>query len=160
MKRLIYAAEDWRTDTSDSMINAFRSIMAENKDKQDDPEVGIFWYDTVNDELFGIKSALAEDVSYKHTDLFKHRAKTCTALHENVWKKEHFRGKDDRFNGDYTRIPRGRVFEVEDVGFYVCVGRWIRQYPQAQDEILQEFNLPEDTKFKIDSHWDLGHGWS
>jgi hypothetical protein len=52
------------------------------------------------------------------------------------------------------------IGEVENKGFVVCVGHWITQYPSAKAEILKEFNLPKDTKFLIDSHWDLGHSWS
>lgn len=161
MKNYIHQSEDWRTDTLDPQINAFRELMAENMQYQDDPYVGIFWYDTRNDELFGVKSALAEDVPYKLTDLFKNRARTCTPLHEKVWEKEYYRGKDQRFRGDYTKVPRGRVFEVEGQGFVVCVGSWIHAYPEAKALILDEFNLPEDqTVFKIDIHWELGHGFS
>ena len=160
MKRVIRTNDDWRTDTADDRINAFRQIMADNKELQDDPEVGIFWYDTKNHELFGIREALAEDVPFKYTSLFSSRARTCTPLHEQVWRKEHFRGADSRFNGDYTKIPRGRVFEVEDQGFVICVGSWINDYPEAVDIIIDRFELPEDSEILIDSHWELGHGWS
>lgn len=162
MKRYIPSqSEDWRTDTEDPQINAFRQIMKENAALQDDPYVGIFWYDPKKNELFGVKSVLAEDVPFKLTDLFDRKAKTCTPLHEKVWRKEHYRGNDPRFNYDYTKVPRGRVFEVEDEGFYVMVGSWIEKYPQAKELILDEFELPEDnTTFKIDIHWELGHGWS
>lgn len=161
MKRWTHeVSQDWRTDTDDPEINAFRQLMADNREYQDDPYVGIFWYDTNRQELFGIKSALAEDLPFKYCSLFPHKAKTCTPLHEKVWQKEFYRKKDPRFSGDYTKVPRGRIFEVEDQGFVVCVGQWIKDHPEAKEEILYEFNLPEDTEFKIDEHWDLGHGWS
>ena len=162
MKRLIYNTEDWGTNTDDPEINAFRSIMLENKEYEGDPYVGIFWYDTYNDELFGVRSALAEDTEFKMTDLFPAKARTCRPLHENVWKKERYKQKPDpRFNRDYTKVPRGRIFEVEGQGFVVCVGSWINEYPQAKQLIIDEFDLPKDqTRFKIDTHWELGHGWS
>ena len=56
--------------------------------------------------------------------------------------------------------PRGRVFEFKDEGFIVFTGSWINDYPEAKDEIIYEFQLPADTKFVQDEHWDLGHGWS
>jgi hypothetical protein len=47
------------------------------------------------------------------------------------------------------------IFIVENVG------DWIKDYPSCKDLILIEFQLPKDnTEFVIDSHWDLGHGWS
>lgn len=42
MRRWIHASEDWRTDTYDDEVNAFRELMASNIDKQDDAEVGLF----------------------------------------------------------------------------------------------------------------------
>ena len=69
--------------------------------------------------------------------------------------------KDKRSNGNYTLVPRGRVFEFKDVGYVVFTGEWIDNCPEAKDLILFEFNLPEDkTEFRKDSHWDIGHGWS
>lgn len=162
MKQLIHSSnEDWKTDTSDSMINAFRQIMAENAQYEDDPYVGIFWYDFRKNELFGVREALAEDTEFKQTSLFKNRARTCRPLHEKVWRHGYYSKEDPRFIGDYTKIPRGRIFEVEGEGFIVCVGSWILDYPEAKQKIIDRFSLPEDrTKFKIDIHWDLGHGWS
>lgn len=160
MKLEFEKSEDWRTDTGDPMINAFRELMSENIDHQDDPYVGIFWYDVESDDLFGVRSACVDDLQFYHSNLFNANVKTCTPLHNKVWDKESRRKKDRRFSGNYTRVPRGRVFEIEDVGFVVCVGEWINEYPQAKELILDEFQLPEDTEFKIDSHWNLGHGWS
>lgn len=161
MKRYIPASEDWRTDTDDPEINNFRQIMIENADHQDDPYVGIFWYDTRNEELFGVVKSPAADLPFKSRDIFAKPAKTCQALHENVWRKARYKKKPDpRFNRDYTKVPRGRVFEVEGQGFVVCVGSWIDEHPEAKELILDEFELPEDTEFKFDIHWELGHGWS
>ena len=154
-------SSDWATDTDDPMINAFRETMAFNAKYANEPYVGIFWYDTANQELFGVKSVSVEEVKYRESSIFKSFVKTCTTIDRNVWKKEAFRGKDKRFSGDYTQIPRGRVFEVKDKGFFVCVGKWINDYPEAKKEIIFEFQLPEDkTQFMIESHWELGHGWS
>ena len=165
MKRYIHKKEipdsqDWKTDTSDNTINAFREIMAHNNQYVDDPYVGIFWYDTENQELFGVYSVLAEDVDYYYSDAFGAKVKTCKPLHYALWQKRANKNKDSRFQAKYTDVPRGRVFEVENQGFIVCVGKWINDYPEAKTEILYEFQLPNDTKFVIDSHWDLGHGWS
>lgn len=161
MKKWKHESEDWRTDTSDQTINVFRELMANNIDKQDDPQVGIFWYDPQNEELFGIKSVPVNDISFYKSSLFDDaEVKTCTPLHYKVWDKEYHRGKDKRFKGDYTLVPRGRVFYVKDEGFIVVVGDWIDVYPEAKQEILYEFDLPEDTEFRKDVHWNIGHGWS
>jgi len=161
MKRWIYENEDWRTDTDDNLINAFREVMTANIEKQDDGEVGIFWYDPKENELFGIKSADVDDVPFYKSTLFDGaEVKTCRPLHYKVWEREYHRGKDARFKGDYTLVPRGRIFYVKDTGFVVIVGDWIDDYPEAREEIIAEFNLPEDTKFKKDVHWSIGHGWN
>ncbi len=165
MKRYIYKkaipnSEDWKKDTDNEMINAFRDVMAYNNEFQDDPEVGLFWYDIENDDLFGVYSILADDAIYYHSDYFHSNTRTCKPLHYSIWQKEYNKGKDDRFQQEYTSVPRGRVFEVENRGFVVCVGKWINDYPQAKNLILYEFQLPDNTEFIIDSHWDLGHGWS
>lgn len=159
MKRLIFS-QDWDTTTNDPEINAFRELMADNIDKQDDSYVGIFWYDVNNNELFGVKSAALEDVNFHKSTLFDEEVKTCRPLHYSVWDKEYHRKKDPRFSGDYTLVPRGRVFYVKNKGFIVVVGDWIDKYPEAKNEIIYEFNLPDNTEFKKDEHWNIGHGWS
>ena len=151
---------DWATDTDDAESNAFRELMSMNDSLKDEPSVGIFWYDTENDELFGITSTLAQDVPFQKSTLFDSPVKTCRKLHYQTWSKEFHRGKDRRYQGDYTKVPRGRIFEVDGQGFVVCVGEWINDYPSCKQLVLDEFDLPEDAVFKIDSHWDLGHGWS
>lgn len=160
MKRVMYAA-DWSYDSEDDSVNAIKELMHENISRQDDPEVGIFWYDPEDESLFGVKSADVNDVDFYKSNLFDgQEVKTCRPLHYKVWEKEFHRGKDKRFRGDYTLIPKGRIFYVKDEGFVVIVGDWIDDYPEAKDEILYEFNLPKDTKFKKDVHWNRGHGWS
>ena len=153
-------SEDWRTDTDDPMINGFREIMAYNNQFQDDPSVGIFWYDPDTESLFGVYSVLASDCKWYHSETFGANARTCNPMHYALWQKGVNKGRDPRFKNDYTSVPRGRVFEVENQGFVVCVGNWINQYPEAKAEILEEFQLPDDTTFEVDSHWDLGRGWS
>lgn len=155
-----YIRNDWDYSSSDE-INALKELMASNISKQDNGEVGIFWYDPEKDELFGVKSADVDDVKFYNSSLFNNvEVKTCRPLHYKVWEREYYRGKDKRFQGDYTLVPRGRVFYVKAQGFVVVVGDWIDTYPGAKEIILSEFNLPTDTVFKKDSHWNIGHGWS
>ena len=152
--------DDWLYNSSDD-INVLKELMQENISKQDDPELGIFWYDTQEDELFGIKSADVNDVPFYKSSLFDNmEVKTCRPLHYKVWEKEYHKGKDKRVSGDYTQVPRGRVFYVKDKGFIVVVGDWIDEYPNVKSLIKTEFNLPDSTEFRKDPHWNLGHGWS
>lgn len=135
--------------------------MSESFSKQDDPMVGSFWYDPIKKELYGVSSTLAEDVPFYKSNQFNDEVKTGRQLHEKIWQKEFYRKKDNRFSGDYTQKPRGRVFEFKDKGFVVFTGEWINKYPEVKKLVIEEFQLPKDkTEFRIDSHWDLGHGWS
>ena len=137
----------------DAMVNSF--------DSQEDPCVGPFWYDPKNDELFGQSLTLASDRPFFKSSQFGAEVRTGHSLHKTIWSKKSRQGKDKRFSGDYTQIPRGRVFEFKGKGFKVFVGDWIDKYPSAKEQIIDEFSLPEDkTEFVKDSHWNIGHGWS
>lgn len=158
MKRVF--SDDW-ISTGSGIVDSFKDVMDSNIDIQDDPYLGIFWYDINSCELFGVKSCLADDVPFYKSNLFDEKIRTCRPLHYKVWEKEHHRGRDRRFQGDYTRVPRGRVFQLESGKFIVMVGSWIDDNPEAKELIIDEFQLPEDsTEFQIDIHWELGHGWS
>ena len=137
--------------------------MSANRGKDDEPKVGIFWYNRATNQLYGV-------VSHRVSDYSKANASdgriTCSEMHEDVWKKE-FRkqkyqyGGQGPFVGAYQDKPRGRVFYHIDNGtFEVAVGKWIEEYPQAYEEILKEFNLPPDkTTAKYAYHWDIGQSW-
>ncbi len=44
--------------------------------------------------------------------------------------------------------------------FEVAVGKWLNDFPQAYQLILEEFNLPpEQTKPLYAVHWDIGMSW-
>ena len=153
--------KDWETNTNDPIINTFRELMIESNEYVGEPEIGIFWYDINKNELFGVYSIPAGTVQFQKSNYFRGNVKTFSKMHYAVWKKEQYKKKDNRFQGNYTLVPRGRVFEIEDRGFLVCTGDWITKHPEAKNEILFEFDLPEDkTEFIIDEHWDIGHGWS
>ena len=69
-------SEDWRTDTDNNMINVFREVMKYNNQFQDDPNIGIFWYDPNEKELFGVYSVFVDDVDYFFSLIFNAEA-TC-----------------------------------------------------------------------------------
>lgn len=144
----------------DDNVNAAIEVMMSNMYMQDDSDVGCFWYDTKLNELFGVNAVPSSSMSFYHSNQFNADVRTGPRLHQSIWKKESIRCKDKRFNGDYTLIPRGRVFEFKDQGFVVFTGDWINEYPEAKSEILLEFNLPNNTEFRIDEHWNIGRSWS
>ena len=144
----------------DNEVNSAIEVMMNNFDKQNVPNLGPFWYDVEKKEVFGNVMSPCTDVNWYESPQFKCKVKTGTKLHQTIWQKNFFRGKDKRFSGDYTQVPRGRVFQFED-GFKVMTGSWIDRYPEAKEEIIFIFDLPEqNTEFVKDSHWDIGHGWS
>jgi len=123
-------------------------------------EVGLFWYNPEDEELFEIHSMPVATV-------VRDNRLTYPKLHKTIWSKLHFRALDRKEKGlsydpvylnNYTQIPRGRVFFKEDT-FYVFVGSWITD--KIKKMIINQFNLQKSKViFKIDRHWELGHGWS
>lgn len=87
-------------------------------------------------------------------------------MHEDIWKRE-FRkqkySKDGKgpYVGAYQDKPRGRIFyNMEADTYEIAVGKWIEEYPQAYDLIIDEFNLPREKTFaKYAVHWDIGMSW-
>jgi len=122
-------------------------------------EVGIFWYHPVLEELFEVHSMPA--TSLKKGEL------TYPKLHKTIWQELHFSTLNKKEKGfpydpvylsDYTQVPRGRVFFKEGK-FHIFVGSWITD--EMKELIIKRFNLQECTViFKIDTHWEIGHGWS
>lgn len=126
------------------------------------PKVGIFWLDPNNMNLFGVQKGDTEQYDNGSNLIM------FPKLHKTFWQKQHQRAlaKNDEnsifYNEhDYTKIPRGRVL-VLNGNYIVKVGNWVNSVNLEEfREILQdEFSLPDDFKIEIDSHWDLGHGWS
>lgn len=149
------------SESDENLVGSAYDIMKFNEDYQDDAYVGAFWYDPDHNELYGVKASPAEDIPYYMSKQWEREVRTGRALHKDIWAKEFRRKKDKRFSGNYMLKPRGRVFEFKDQGFVVFTGQWIKDYPDAKKEIIEEFQLPRDnTEFKMDSHWDIGHGWS
>ena len=143
--------------------NDFINIMKEGL-HNDDPKVGIFWYNPSRNELFGVVALSLNDSEVCDCP----KGKTCNILHKKKWQieyrnlkyKEH---KDNTFPyiGAYENKPRGRIF-YKDNKFIITVGSWINEKDnyRAIDLIEQRFDLTkEDTEIVEDSHWDIGSGW-
>lgn len=145
-------------------INLMKGFMDNGK-----PKVGIFWYNYNDNILFGVEKGDAELYTNQGNQI------TYPKLHKTYWQKQHFRAVKKGDTGsifykehNYTLIPRGRIFLEDDI-FYVNVGSWINGQINGQncidkdklrELIIDEFNLPDDFVFRIDYHWDIGHGWS
>jgi hypothetical protein len=138
----------------EEMINEMSQYLLDDK-----AEVGLFWYNPTDEELFEVHSIPA--TSLKKGEM------TYPKLHKDIWAKLHFRAKDRKKNGlsyesiylvDYTQVPRGRIFLKDDT-FYILTGSWITD--TIKNMIIEQFNLQNcEIIFKIDSHWEIGHGWS
>jgi len=121
--------------------------------------VGLFWYHPIEEDLFEVHSIPV-------TSLKKHES-TYPRLHKTIWQELRFRTKsrikkglshDPIYLEDYTKVPRGRVF-FQDGKFYIFVGSWITD--KIKKQIIKHFNLQKcEVIFKIDRHWEIGHGWS
>lgn len=145
-------------------INLMKGFMDNGK-----PKVGIFWYNYNDNILFGVEKGDAELYTNQGNQI------TYPKLHKTYWQKQHFRAVKKGDTGsifykehNYTLIPRGRIFLEDDI-FYVNVGSWINGQINGQncidkyklrELIIDEFNLPDNFVFRIDYHWDIGHGWS
>ena len=110
------------------------------------PSVGIFWYDSTDHSLFGVRK---KELTPREVEEAAEKGKpfiNYPHLHRQVWAKE------------YT-LPCGRVAWTIDK-FIVLVGHWAEPIQDELTELLeQEFSLPY-FEFVYDEHWDLGHGWS
>lgn len=143
-----------------------RRLMESNRGKDNEPKVGIFWYDPRKNDLFGVRSHRVSDY-VKSNSPSEFGSVSCSEMHEDVWKKEFYRQKYKNggvgpFTGAYEMVPRGRIFyNPEDNVFTIAVGSWIEQYPQAVSLIEEEFNL-KDTKHEVKTahHWDIGQRWT
>ena len=122
-------------------------------------EVGIFWYHPLSEELFEVHSMPASTLPKGQL--------TYPKLHKTIWQKLRHSAKNKQKKGliydpiyleDYTMVPRGRIFFVKNK-FHVLTGSWITD--KIKKMIIKQFNLQKcNIVFTIDSHWDLGHGWS
>jgi hypothetical protein len=131
-------------------------IMDHMRSFDDNPSfVGFFWYDSENNELFGVRT-----IPVNQAPTFNGK-KTYNQTHKSYWQRElHRSSKDKRIKGDYTMTPRGRVYQLQDKTFEIYVGNWIDKYQAELTELIkEEFNIDE-FMFVIDEHWDIGHEWS
>jgi hypothetical protein len=118
-------------------------------------KVGIFWYNKEKDSLF-----LVQTVDCKYAPSYNGK-KTINTLHKFVWQKSEIKGE---VCGDYTEIPRGRVFFNEKTNtFEIMLGHWAEEYglDHIVDLVINEFDLQNQKVVSIfDKHWEIGQGFS
>jgi hypothetical protein len=141
----------------------YRSIvmqaMMDNLGSQEEPKVGIFWYNSSSDELFGVTKIEISELSFNSNGL-----KTVKTLHKNWWQKQRMRDEAKGnslsvYISDYTKIPRGRIFQTKDGQFQIMCGSWMNDH--IKDLVIDEFDLQgQDVVILVDKHWEIGHGWS
>ena len=145
------------SQADDDLAERTMETMAQNLETQNNPKVGIFWYSPVNKSLFGV-IAIDKD-SYSKPNVGGGLI-TCKELHEDVWKRNQ---QNDRsfYVGDYRQTPRGSVFYSPDEDkFYIMVGSWINENPEAIDLIIDRYDLSNcNVEVKISIHWEIGMGW-
>ena len=110
-KNVIFMSEKERVD----ILN----MMKDNFDLQDEAKLGIFWYDEQNDKLLGVTKIEAIDVPFPSG---QSERKTIRSLHKSWWKKQEMKYRQGLevnaiFAQDYTKIPRGRLFQRRDGTF-------------------------------------------
>ena len=144
-------------NSHDNAIDVMKEFFEDDK-----PQLGIFWLDPKNMVLFGVQKGDAEYYISKDPN-----KTTYPKLHKTYWQKQHHKAVAQNNTSsifynehDYTKIPRGRIF-YENNEFVVYIGDWYKDINLDKfiELIEDEFNLT-DFKFKIDEHWNLGHGWS
>lgn len=129
--------------------------------QSDCPKVGIWWYDDSIHDFFGVYSTRTQDIP-----LDSNGRRVYPRMHYQTWKKDHLREVaqgvplvEQRFCGDYTSIPRGRVNE-EDGKYVVYVGSWIKGKETIIDALIEIYFDIDEFVYRVDEHWELGHGWS
>lgn len=146
-------------ETSDKEHKELIDTMLDFEDASPDASVGIFWYDFINKKLFGVNKIDVDLLPFNNSGM-----KTYPKLHKSIWRSELYKSKNEdmmKYEKNYTLVPRGRIFQMEDGSFEVMIGKWINEYPECKEMIITEFDLPKDkTSFKYDGHWDIGRGWS
>jgi len=112
---------------TDEELDEAMKLMASNRGKDDEPKVGIFWFDPRANDLFGVRSHRVTDY-VKPNSRSEFGSVSCSEMHEDVWKKGFHRQKYKNggvgpYVGAYEMMPRGRIFyNPETDVFTIAVG--------------------------------------
>ena len=149
--------------SNDDHIQNTMDVMSQTLATQENPKVGIFWYDSRTKSLFGVVAVDKDSFSKPNVG---GGLITCRELHKYVWAKGFNKQKyklDGKgpFVGDYKDTPRGRVFYNPSNDQYIInIGSWINKHTECIEEILDEFELRnQNYRIEIAPHWEIGCGW-
>lgn len=159
----LFLEEDIQS-VDDKTLQQMMDTMEAGMEEQDQPKVGIFWYDPRTKTTFGEVTVDAQErAQIEHRDQV-----SCKELYKYVWKK-HFNKdksqgkKTSLYYRDYKDVPRGRVFYLpKEDRYLVMVGHWIDSCPEAKLKIREAFDLvnPDlDVRFAYGEHWEIGMGY-
>lgn len=148
-KGLKVEAVNMREDISTILASVIRTNTTQRSTSLMNPSVGIFWYDSENQALFGVHK---EELPPSRMEAAAREMMPFIVypeLNREVWEREHF-------PGDYDRTPRGRVSWIINK-FVVLVGSWARPIQDELTTLLEkEFSLPhQEIELIFDTHWDL-----
>lgn len=150
-------------NVSEHDIQNMMDVMRANLETQNNPKVGIFWYQMVGKRLFGVVAVDKDSIKRPNVG---GGLITCNELHKDIWKKKYHQqkyknGGNGPYVGDYKDHARGRIFYNPTKDEYtITVGSWIDECPEAKEMILEEFNLfGVNYKFEKNIHWEIGNGW-
>lgn len=155
---MTYTRVSSKSPVHKDLMNCMSGLNKQMNFDEPDCYAGPFWYSAVDKKCYGVRKSLVNDCS-SFTGSDGSHYKTSKILHKDIWKN--LRTKyptEPKYRADYTKFPRGRVFWFENAGMVVFTGDWIRKTPDAKQAIIDEFELPSDTKFIEDEHWDIGRG--
>lgn len=157
---MVYTRDQIKTNSSThkDLMDCMATLSKGRNLSEPDCYAGPFWYSAVDKKCYGVRKApVADCSSFVNKDGVRY--KTSRYLHKDIWKilRDKF-PTEKRYKGNYLKFPKGRVFWYENFGMVVHVGSWIEKVPEAKQVIIEEFELPEDTKFVEDEHWDIGRG--
>ena len=131
-------------ETSEEEHRRTMETMEPFLDIQDNPKVGVFFYDPNLKVLYGVVALLLESLINNQEGLV-----TVRTSHREIWEKgvrkqnEKYDGEGP-FKGEYEATLRGFVaYNPSDNMFELHVGEWFEKYTEALNEIIEEFDLSE-----------------
>ena len=114
------------------------------KESEESPKLANFWY--INGDFYGPTCDVREgEIFDKYV--------TCGINHFDSWKDY---GEEHSNKYTYEHFPRGRVgYNIMTRSFYVIGNEDMIKDNSFKCAIKNKYNLPEDTTFISDIHYDL-----
>ena len=138
-----------KEDSKNALMNAAIEYMKKLKEIQNATMVGHFFYDEINNELYGVHSTFALGMEFMFSKKLNKNIKTINYSHKSIWLKGVKGNKDDRFLKDYNNLHKGSVIQVENEGVYICINKCMMRYHNVIDLVKFEFNLGDKVKIQL-----------